>query len=181
MSKLEALEGKAMEYASSRHKTQKRRFTHELYVEHCKRVAEIVRSYKKSHEIDKLVSSALLHDTIEDTNTTEEDLEKMFGGLVSSLVVELTSDKAKIRKEGKQEYLSDKMIHMSSWALVIKLADRLDNVNDLDKTSEEFRNRYSKETVYILNMLEAHRKLTKTQVELVGAIRLKLKELTEKK
>jgi (p)ppGpp synthase/HD superfamily hydrolase len=66
---------------------------------------------------------------------------------------------------------------MSSWGLVIKLADRLDNVSDLKDASEKFREKYSKETKYILNQLEKNRELTKTQNKIMREIKKKLKEL----
>jgi (p)ppGpp synthase/HD superfamily hydrolase len=176
---LESIEQKAKDFATEKHKGQKRKFEGVPYVEHPKRVAEIVRKYKDSHKIDELISSALLHDTIEDTNTTEEDLEKLFGGLVASLVKELTSDGEEIKKKGKETYLSDKMIGMSDWALVIKLADRLDNVSDLEVADKYFRDRYIRETVFILNKLESGRKLSGTQQKLVDVIRGKIKELTK--
>ena len=56
-----------------------------------------------------LIAAAHLHDTIEDTNTTEQDIKKLFGGLVASLVKELTSDKEKISQIGKTQYLLNKM------------------------------------------------------------------------
>jgi len=168
---------KAKEYAEKAHEGQYRKFAGEKYVEHPKRVAEIVKRFKKSHKIDALVNAALLHDTVEDTNTTIEDLKKMFGGLVASLVNELTSNKEKIKQVGKTPYLSDKMKNMSSWGLVIKLADRLDNVSDLKNASPEFANKYSKETWKIINNLEKTRRLSKTQKNIVKAIKDKLKEL----
>lgn len=175
--KLKEAINKAREYAEKQHKGAYRKFAGEPYVEHPKRVAKFVKKFKRSHKLDDLISAALLHDTIEDTDTTEEDLEKMFGGLVSSLVKELSSDKEEIEKIGKKEYLAKKMTGMSSWGLVIKLADRLDNVSDLKDASEKFREKYSKETKYILNQLEKNRELTKTQNKIMREIKKKLKEL----
>jgi len=169
---------KSKEFAEKAHAGVNRKFSGEPYVEHPKRVAEIVKLYKKdSHALGHLISASHLHDTIEDTNTTVEDLKELFHGLVVSLVQELTSDKEKIKEMGKTEYLSHKMINMSSWALVIKLADRLDNVSDLKTSSPKFREKYVPETKTILNNLKKGRKLTNTQVRLVDAIETKLKEL----
>lgn len=149
------------------------------YVKHPERVAEFVRKFKKSKNLDALISAAFLHDTIEDSDTTHEDLEKMFGGLVASLVKELTSDKDKIKEIGKSEYLSQKMANMSSWALVIKLADRLDNVQDIATAkTPEWRNKYRLETEKILSRLEKDRTLSSTHNKFIEAIRSKLKEIT---
>lgn len=147
------------------------------YIHHPTRVAEIVRKFKSSKKIKDLISAAHLHDTIEDTNTTEKDIKNLFGSLVASLVKELTSDKEQIDKVGKTEYLLNKMKSMSSYGLVIKLADRLDNVSDLKTAkSPAWRDKYKRETEDILNQLEKSRELTGTHKKLIGAIRDKLEE-----
>ena len=66
---------------------------------------------------------------------------------------------------------------MTSWALVIKLCDRLSNVNDLDKCSESFRNKYIKETVTIIDYLIQNRSLSKTHINIIKSIVNKLYEL----
>lgn len=175
---IESMEDDARKYAEKAHEGQTRK-SGGPYVAHPKRVAEIVRRYKSSSKINDLISAALLHDTIEDTNTTEEDLKKMFNGLVASLVNELSTDKQKAaEKGGKKEYLADKMTNkLSSWALVIKLADRLDNVSDLKTSDPKFAKRYKEETEFILNKLKKERKLSGTQKRLISEIEKKLKEL----
>lgn len=173
---LEDIIKKAQNHATEKHTGQTRR-SGEPYIAHPERVAEIVKKFKKSHKIEDLVSSAWLHDTIEDTGETEENLKKLFNPLISSLVAELTSDKSKIKEIGKGPYLANKMIGMSSWGLVIKLADRLDNVSDLKTANESFRKRYSEETKFILDKLEKERKLSNTQQALIKAIKIKLSEL----
>lgn len=148
------------------------------YVKHPERVADFVRKFKKSKNLDSLISAAFLHDTIEDTDTTHEDLEKMFGGLVASLVKELTSDKDKIKEVGKTDYLAQKMAKMSSWALVIKLADRLDNVQDIATAkTPEWRRKYRSETEAVLDRLAKDRELSGTHKKIIAAIRAKLQEI----
>ena len=92
----------ALAYASKAHSGQTRS-DNTPYIAHPERVAASVQRFKKSHNLDALMSAAYLHDTIEDTDTTKEDLEKMFGVLVASLVQELTSDKEEIDKIGKKK------------------------------------------------------------------------------
>lgn len=167
----------AMRYATKAHKGQTRS-SGEPYIAHPKSVARFLRKYKTSKNLDKLVQASLLHDTIEDTDTTHEDLEKMFGGLVASLVGELTSDKKQIEKIGKKEYLSQKMANMSSYALAIKLADRLDNVQDIATAkTPEWRAKYKKETIGILQRLQSERKLSATHKKIIKAIKAKLSEV----
>lgn len=167
----------ALAYAAMKHQGQTRSGG-QPYITHPERVAQYIKQYKQSHNLDALLSAAYLHDTVEDTDTTHEDLEKLFGGLVAALVKELTSDKEEISKMGKAEYLTRKMIGMSSWALVIKLADRLDNVQDIATAkTPEWRQRYKRETEQVLSTLEQNRVLSGTHKKLIGLIRDKLKEI----
>ena len=167
----------ALSYAVKAHKGQFRS-DGSPYVKHPERVADFVKKFKKSHNLDALISAAYLHDTIEDTDATHEDLEKMFGGLIASMVKELTSDKDKIAKVGKDNYLADKMANMSSWALVIKLADRLDNVQDIATAkTPEWRRKYKSETEKILRRLEKDRSLSGTHKKIIKTIRDKLSEV----
>jgi len=170
---------KAFFYAKDAHKGQTRS-DGSRYIRHPARVAAIIKKYKTSKNINDILSAAYLHDTIEDTKTTENDIKQLFGGLVSSLVKELTSDKDKIKEVGKTQYLIDKMTKMSSWALVIKLADRLDNVSDLRTAkSEKFRQRYKKETEEILRQLQMNRELSATHKKIIAEIKKKLDNLSE--
>ena len=148
------------------------------YISHPVRVAQHVEQWKKSHNIEALISAAYLHDTLEDTDTTHEALHDLFGGLVASLVQELTSDPEEIKKVGKAAYLAHKMAAMSSYALVIKLADRLDNVKDITTAkTPEWRTKYKAETEHILDYIEKNRALSGTHQKLIELIRNKLQEL----
>ena len=173
----EDISTKALDYATKAHKGQFRSDGTE-YIKHPERVAAYVKGFKKSHNLDALLAAAFLHDTVEDTDTTHEDLEKMFGGLVAGLVKDLTSDKDEIEKIGKTAFLSRKMETMSSYALVVKLADRLDNVQDIATAkTPEWRTKYKKETLGILARLEKNRKLSGSHKKIIKAIKAKLGEV----
>lgn len=168
---------KALEYATKAHEGQTRS-DGTPYIAHPVRVAKSVETYAKRHNLSALIKAAYLHDTIEDTNTTKEDLKKMFGALVASIVMELTSDKDEVKRIGKTEYLSQKMAKMTSYALVIKLADRLDNVKDLATAkTPAWRQKYKKETEAILDYIEKNRVLDEDHRNLISMIRKKLKEV----
>ena len=147
----------AIEFAKTAHEGQFRTFSMAPYFTHPVRVATLVMKFKQSHAIDDLVVAALLHDTVEDTDTTLRSIELRFNPRVAGLVAELTSDKDKQKQMGKSAYLSEKVLEMSSWALVIKLCDRLDNVMDFIYAPDKFVARYSQETENILNSLYLHR------------------------
>jgi len=160
---------KAKKVAEEAHKGKVRKFSGEPYIVHPLSVANIVENHKGSHRIKELVTAAILHDTLEDTHLTEKELEEMFSELTVSLVKELTTDEEERNRLGKNVYLAKKMINMSGWALVIKLADRLDNLDPKDPI--EFRKRYSEDTRYILKELEEKRELTKTHKILIAKIK----------
>ena len=167
----------ALQFATQAHAGQTRSGG-DPYISHPVRVANHIKQFKKSHNLDALLSAAYLHDTIEDTDTTQEILHDLFGGLVASLVKELTSDPVQIKKMGKAAYLSHKMAAMSSYALVIKLADRLDNVKDITTTrTPQWRQKYKAETEHILDYIEKNRVLSGTHKKLIGLIRNKISEL----
>jgi GTP pyrophosphokinase len=160
---------RAREIAERVHRDQKRK-SGEPYVTHPIAVADIVKKYKKSKHLDEILAAAYLHDSLEDTSLSEQSIKKAFGDTVYNLVKELTSNKEHINLKGKTEYLINKMTTMSSWALVIKLADRMHNTSDLKTATPEFRKKYIKETKAILDALEAKRDLTEPQKKIVDKI-----------
>lgn len=112
------------------------------YFVHPKGVAMIVLENGGTVE---QINSALLHDTIEDTETSSFELKTLFGQKVASIVWELTNSRIEIEELGKEEYMSKKLINLSEDALTVKLADFIYNMNDnpVDKTLERmYRNIY---------------------------------------
>lgn len=167
----------AIKFIKEKHFGQVRKFDKKPYIIHPIRVANIVKKFKPaSKNIDDLLIASLLHDTKEDTNATSTEIREKFGNLVSSLVTELTSDKDKIEKLGKEQYLSQKMTEeLTDYGLVLKLADRLQNTGDFEIADPKFVKKYAKETRGILNQLQ-NRKLTSTQKKLVDAIDKNIKK-----
>lgn len=161
----------ALQFANEKHKGQTRRGGAD-YINHPIRVANHVILAKQSHKFDDIVIASYLHDTIEDTNTTYDEIKDLFGALVADLVLEVTSDKSEIKRLSKVEYLKNKMLKMSSWALVIKLADRLDNIADLIHADEKFRKKYIKETTEIISHIKVKRELTNTHKKFIKAIEI---------
>ena len=169
----------AQEFATQKHAGQFRR-NGLPYIEHPKAVAAHVRRVKgDSHKIKDLEDAAWLHDTIEDTGTTSSELLTQFNPNVMALVHELTSDEEELARVGKTEYLKKKFIGISSWALVIKLADRLTNLSDLMEADQTWAKKYAAQTQDILDYLLANRKLTGPQQQLVSEIQAVLEEFFE--
>lgn len=163
-------------FARERHKGQYR-YDGSEYVEHPIRVSEIVRKYKPSTNANILAAGAILHDVLEDTYTSYKELQDKFGEVVASLVMEVTSSTYVPKLIGKQLYLAHKMRYMSSYALVIKLADRLDNLSDITSLPEEKLKKTFFDSIYMINYIENKRILTESQSNLVNAIREKLNQI----
>ncbi len=154
----------ALLFATEQHDGQVRRSTDLPYITHPIAVSYIVAQFKRSRHLPELVTAAILHDVLEDTPATFVELSERFTPLVSSLVHELTSDTAEIARVGKLEYLKSKMTGMSSYALVIKLADRLHNISDRPTP------KMVSDTLDILAHIQKSRRLTVTQKRLVERI-----------
>ena len=100
---------KALEFALQKHKGQKRKWNNIPYYRHPISVAKNIETYKKSKNIELLMTAALLHDTVEDCKDVSlQEIAEKFGYYVAALVDELTSDELEIKKLGKTEYLKDK-------------------------------------------------------------------------
>ena len=156
---------KAVKFAGIKHQGQVRRATGLPYIVHPVDVSILLDSNKTSKRREELMCACLLHDTLEDTDTTFVELATEFNPMVASLVLDLTSDPEEIKKIGKTAYLTKKMIGMSNYALIIKLCDRLSNVMDSP------RPKYLDSTREILDALEAARNLTASQARVVTKIR----------
>ena len=99
------------------------------YVTHPLAVARTIYEIGGINDRDTLVA-AILHDTLEDTQTTPDDIREIFGGDVVSIVLEVTDDKTQIKMERKRQQVIHAE-HLSQAARVIKLADKLINCRDI--------------------------------------------------
>lgn len=167
-----------LEFATERHKGQVRADGSD-YITHPIRVSKLVAEYKPSRNGNILAAGALLHDILEDTYTSYKELCDKFGIVVASLVMEVTSSGFMPKLVGKRFYLAHKMQYMSSYALVIKLADRLDNLTDMRAVALEKIKRTYFDTIYMINYLEGKRNLTDPQKNLISAIRGKLEDINK--
>lgn len=151
---------KAIQFATRKHRGQRRKVSGAPYITHPILVSYLVAKYKASKRFEELIAAALLHDTLEDTKTTFQELARHFSPLVVTLVQELTSDEQQIKKLGKNEYLKRKLVGLSSYALTLKLIDRLANVKDSPTE------KYVRDTVELINHLRRYRRLSKTQAQI---------------
>lgn len=115
-------------FAARAHEGQKRKDGETPYVAHPFRVALTVRQVFEC--ADRItIAAALLHDTIEDTDTDYEDIAERFGHEVAEIVVALTKDMRLPEAEREARY--DEQLAEAGWrASVVKLADVFDNLSD---------------------------------------------------
>jgi guanosine-3',5'-bis(diphosphate) 3'-pyrophosphohydrolase len=121
---------KALEFASEKHKNQTRKNVEATpYINHPIEVARLLIDVGNEYELD-IVQAAILHDTIEDTETTAVELMENFGETVTGLVVELTDDKS-LPKQVRKKRQIEKAPKLSTEAKKIKISDKISNVTDV--------------------------------------------------
>jgi (p)ppGpp synthase/HD superfamily hydrolase len=167
----------AIIFATEKHGGQVRKGDGRPYILHPMSVLMRCYKAKSSKNMFLLMTACILHDTVEDCGVKLDEIASKFGYHVAALVEELTLDKTKYEIIGKKEYLAEEMVGMSSYALFIKLCDRLDNISDCVSMSNEFVIKYVAETAYILDKVKKGRKLTKSHLILISEIEKQLEEL----
>ncbi len=126
----------AADFAARKHRHQVRKgATGEPYVNHPLEVAKILVETGNVNDYEILIA-AILHDTIEDTETSEIEINELFGSRVCSLVLEVSDDKSLSKAERKQLQV-DHAPHLSDGAKVIKLADKISNIADISENPPE--------------------------------------------
>jgi (p)ppGpp synthase/HD superfamily hydrolase len=143
---------KATAFAAEKHKSQRRKYTDQAYFNHLEAVAELVRAAGVTDP--SVLAAAYLHDTVEDTATTMQEVVQVFGRDISELVYWLTDI-----EEGNRTTRS----LMSSWRLsrapmaanYIKFADIIDNATTIQEHDRGFFRQWATEKREILmRMLE---------------------------
>ncbi|XP_062927096.1 guanosine-3',5'-bis(diphosphate) 3'-pyrophosphohydrolase MESH1 [Mobula hypostoma] len=120
------------DFAARKHRNQRRKDPERTpYINHPLGVSRIL-----SHEAGVtdvvVLQAALLHDTVEDTDTTLEEIEEKFGEKVRSIVAEVTDDKS-LSKAARKKLQIQHAPHCSREAKLVKLADKLYNLRDLKR------------------------------------------------
>jgi (p)ppGpp synthase/HD superfamily hydrolase len=167
--KSEDIEQKAREFATYHHGAigQKRKYTGEDYINHPAAVVELVRSVPHTPE---MLAAAWLHDTVEDTAATIEDIERHFGQEVATLV-EMLTDVSRpehglraTRKAMDREHTAK----ASPAAKTIKLADLIDNSISIMDHDHKFAQVYMAEKAALLEVLtEGDQMLYATATEII--------------
>lgn len=172
---------RARTFATSAHQRidQRRKYNDQPYQVHLERVARLVSSVTDDEE---MIAAAWLHDVVEDTPATMEDIESEFGASVAALVEALTdvsrpSDGNRaVRKEIDRRHTA----HASPRAKTIKLADLIDNCEDIARHDPRFARVYLQEMKALLAVLgEGEPELLRQALTLHGTTQEKLMAVHE--
>lgn len=120
----------AAQFAAHKHRNQRRKDTNASpYINHPIALANILR-HEGQVEDATVIAAALLHDTIEDTETSYEELRGQFGATVAEIVAEVTDTKW-LRKRSRKRLQISKTAKASEGAKLVKLADKISNLRDI--------------------------------------------------
>ena len=143
---------RAEQFAQEAHKNHKRKYTGDPYYVHLDEVRRIVKAAGGSEDMQ---AAALLHDTVEDTATTSQDIMKEFGPSIARLVIDLTdiSKPEDGNRATRKAMDRDKLSMASSEAQTIKYADLISNGKDIAKNDPKFAKVYHAEKADLLRVM----------------------------
>jgi GTP diphosphokinase / guanosine-3',5'-bis(diphosphate) 3'-diphosphatase len=121
---------KALAFAAHKHRDQRRKDAEASpYINHPIELADVLVNEGGITEVEVLCA-ALLHDTVEDTDTTPEELTDAFGARIARIVAEVTDDK-QLPKDVRKRLQIEHAPSLSHEAKLVKLADKLCNLRDV--------------------------------------------------
>ncbi len=134
---------KAIVYATQKHAGQTRKGGNIPYIVHPMEVMQILSSMGCS---DNVIIAGILHDTLEDTNATPEEIKELFGAEVLEIVEHESEDKSKTWKERKQHTI-DTLKNAPQEVRLVCFADKLSNMRamwqDLNNVGEKLWDRFN--------------------------------------
>ncbi len=121
---------KALAFAAEKHRNQRRKDPIQTpYINHPIQLADVLSSVGGIHDTP-ILCAALLHDVIEDTDTTYETIRDLFTEEIADLVQEVTDD-PQLKKAARKQRQIDKASLKTDKAKLISLADKICNIKDL--------------------------------------------------
>ena len=120
----------ALAFAAHKHRNQRRKDVDASpYINHPIALARVL-AVEVGVNDHKTLGAAILHDTVEDTETTLDELREHFGGKVADVVAEMTDDKS-LPKQQRKELQVEYAPTLSKRAKLVKLADKICNLRDV--------------------------------------------------
>ncbi len=122
---------RAATFAAFKHRDQRRKDqSASPYINHPLAVANVLANEVEGIADDVAITAALLHDTLEDTTTSRQEIEQMFGSDVLQVVLEVTDDKTMAKADRKRLQVTH-AASLSPSAKLVKLADKICNLRDM--------------------------------------------------
>lgn len=148
------LVSKALAFATEAHGSinHVRKYTGEPYIHHPLEVMRIVQTVPHT---DEMLAAALLHDTIEDTPVTRDDIEREFGEDVAVLVVELTDQCHEGNRATRMAAEAVRLGTISPDAQTVKLADFISNTRSIVAEDPGFARVYLREKLEVLAVMKS--------------------------
>lgn len=155
MSSFPNLAERALAFATEAHGNigQVRKYTGAPYINHPIEVMHIVKT--ASQYTDSMLAAALLHDTIEDTPVTRDDIAREFGPDVADMVMELTDQCTKGNRAKRKAAEAVRLSTISAEAQTVKLADLISNSASIIEHDPGFAKVYLREKAQILEVMNA--------------------------
>ena len=148
------LVNRAIQFSTEMHERidHRRKYSGQPYTTHLEQVARIVASVTEDEE---MIAAAWLHDSVEDTPATFEDIERSFNPGIAQLVRELTdiSKPSDGNRSARKAIDRDHLARASARGQTIKLADLIDNCRDITRHDTEFARIYLNEMEALLDVL----------------------------
>jgi (p)ppGpp synthase/HD superfamily hydrolase len=142
-----------IQFMQTAHASQERKYCGEAYSNHPLRVMGLLVRHVPRVSIPVL-QAALLHDVVEDTKYTLDDLTRRFGNYVAGLVEEVTTPKYEGNRAERVAQELERLATISPDAQNIKYADILDNTKDIVKANPEFAPKYLDEKRRALTVMQ---------------------------
>ena len=166
---------KALSFSAEKHTKQRRKdIDNTPYINHPISLANILAQRWVIDE--NVLCAAILHDTIEDTETTVDELQEHFGEKITSIVLEVTDDKSlekSVRKQKQVEHAAS----ISHEAKLVKLADKIANITDIinmppvDWSSDRKKEYFDWAKAVVDNLRGVHQGLEKDFDDLINKIK----------
>ncbi|HXE40223.1 MAG TPA: HD domain-containing protein [Azonexus sp.] len=120
----------ALAFAADKHRDQRRKdAAASPYINHPIALANVLAN-EVGVDDERVLIAAILHDTIEDTETTEQELVRHFGKEIADIVLEVSDDKT-LSSAARKQLQIDHAPHISRRAKLVKLADKICNLRDV--------------------------------------------------
>ena len=151
------------------------------YIEHPRAIVDLLKMVDPDIVYKPVIlAAAWLHDTLEDTGITPQQIIDNTSPRTLAIVKQVTNDPVKLRAMGKGDYIAQKVREIDDDALLIKLGDRYHNVSDLQTADVDWALRYAGQTQLMLDALDDRPALPRSHRLLIEMIEEEVDEFLQR-